>query len=109
MTLTSPKGGPPPIDPKSDLPENHTPAMARFKRDESAQKAFAHTVRLAEVKAEDFDTVFYLGGTAPMVKGKHVTGFTNGEEEEVKLTQVVPFRVEDELLQLGAVFEKKAN
>src|SRR5207237_3384094 len=45
----------------------------------------------------------------PLVKGKHVTGFTNGEEEEVKLTHVVPFLVEDELLRLGATFEKKAN
>jgi len=45
----------------------------------------------------------------PLVKGKHVTGFTNGEEEEVKLTKVVPFLVEDELLRLGAIFEKKAN
>src|SRR4029077_16293003 len=45
----------------------------------------------------------------PLVKGKRVTGFTNGEEEAVQLTHVVPFLVEDELLQLGAVFEKKAN
>ena len=45
----------------------------------------------------------------PLVKGKHVTGFTNGEEEEVKLTKVVPFLVEDELLRLGAIFEKVAN
>src|SRR5205085_3421535 len=45
----------------------------------------------------------------PLVKGKHVTGFTNGEEEDVQLTHVVPFLVEDELLRLGAVFEKKAN
>ena len=44
-----------------------------------------------------------------MVKGKHVTGFTNGEEEEVKLTKVVPFLVEDELLRLGAIFEKVRN
>jgi putative intracellular protease/amidase len=43
------------------------------------------------------------------VKGKHVTGFTNGEEEEVRLTKVVPFLVEHELLRLGAVFEKMAN
>ena len=42
----------------------------------------------------------------PLVKGKHVTGFTNGEEEEMKLTKVVPFLVEDELLRLGAIFEK---
>ena len=45
----------------------------------------------------------------PLVKGKHVTGFTDGEEEEVKLTHVVPFLVEDELLRLAAIFEKKAN
>ena len=152
LTLASPKGGQPPIDPKSDLPENQTPAMARFKKDESAQEAFAHTMRLVDVKAEDFDTVFYSGGHGPMwdlaedpvsiallesfynsvkpialvchspgvlrhvkykgeplVKGKHVTGFTNGEEEEVKLTKVVPFLVEDELLRLGGIFEKKEN
>jgi putative intracellular protease/amidase len=41
----------------------------------------------------------------PLVKGKQVTGFTNGEEEEVKLTHVVPFLVEDELLRLGAVWQ----
>jgi putative intracellular protease/amidase len=46
---------------------------------------------------------------APLVKGKHVTGFTNGEEEEVQLTHVVPFLVEDELLRLGAIFEKVRN
>jgi putative intracellular protease/amidase len=152
LTLASPKGGQPPIDPKSDRPENQTPAQARFKKDAEAQKAFANTVRLASVKSEDFDTVFYPGGHGPMwdlaedpvsiallesfynsgkpialvchspgvlrhvmykgeplVKGKHVTGFTNGEEEEVKLTKVVPFLVEDEMLRLGAIFEKKAD
>jgi len=46
---------------------------------------------------------------APLVKGKRVTGFTNGEEEEVQLTKVVPFLVEDELIGLGAIFEKVAN
>jgi putative intracellular protease/amidase len=40
------------------------------------------------------------------VNGKHVAGFTNGEEEEVQLTRVVPFLVEDELMRLGAIFEK---
>jgi putative intracellular protease/amidase len=45
----------------------------------------------------------------PLVKGKRVSGFTNGEEEEVQLTKIVPFLVEDELLRLGAVFEKVAN
>jgi putative intracellular protease/amidase len=109
-------------------------------------------VKLAEVKAEDFDSVFYVGGHgpmwdlaesptsiallesfydsgkpialvchspgvlrhvtyqgAPLVKGKRVTGFTNGEEEEVQLTKVVPFLVEDELMRLGAIFEKLAD
>src|SRR5450432_2762515 len=152
LTLASPKGGQPPLDPKSDLPENQTPAMSRFKKDSSAQKALANTVKLSSVKSEDFDTVFYPGGHgpmwdlaedpvsiallesfynsgkpialvchspgvlrhvtyqgAPLVKGKHVAGFTNGEEEEMQLTKVVPFLVEDELLRLGAIFEKKAN
>jgi len=45
----------------------------------------------------------------PLVKGKHVTGFTDGEEDEVRLTKVVPFLVEDELLRLGAIYEKKRN
>ncbi|WP_198137704.1 hypothetical protein [Terriglobus sp. TAA 43] len=45
----------------------------------------------------------------PLVKGKQVTGFTNGEEEEVQLTKVVAFLAEDELLRLGAIFEKKKN
>lgn len=66
LTLASPKGGHPPIDPKSDRPENQTAAQARFKKDEAAQKAFANTVRLADVKSEDFDTVFYPGGHGPM-------------------------------------------
>jgi putative intracellular protease/amidase len=44
-----------------------------------------------------------------LVQGKEVTGFTNGEEEEVGLTKVVPFLVEDEMSKLGAIFSKKAN
>jgi len=66
LTLASPKGGQPPIDPKSDLPENQTPAMTRFKQDQAAQKALARTVRLADMKAEDFDTIFYVGGHGPL-------------------------------------------
>src|SRR6202046_5537591 len=54
LTLASPKGGQPPIDPKSDLPENQTPAMKRYKQDKEAQKAFANTVKLSDVRAEDF-------------------------------------------------------
>src|SRR5258705_8886273 len=66
LTLASPKGGQPPVDPKSDLPENQTAAMARFKQDPTAQRALASTVKLADMKAEDFDTVFYVGGHGPM-------------------------------------------
>src|SRR5205085_7202240 len=49
LTLASPKGGQPPVDPESDLPEKQTPAMARFKRDPAAQAALASTVELATV------------------------------------------------------------
>ena len=48
LTLASPKGGQPPIDPKSDLPENQTPAMARFKKAPEAQNVLAHTLKLRE-------------------------------------------------------------
>ena len=65
LTLASPKGGQPPVDPKSDLPENQTTAMARFKQEPTAQKARASTVKLADMKAEDFDTVFMWAGTVP--------------------------------------------
>jgi putative intracellular protease/amidase len=152
LTLASPKGGQPPLDPKSDLAASQTPAMTRFKKDERAQKELAQTVKLADVKAADFDTVFYVGGHGPMwdlaespvsialleafynsgkpialvchspgvlrhvtykgeplVKDKRVTGFTNGEEEEMELTHVVPFLVEDELMRLCAVFAKRKD
>ena len=66
LTLSSPKGGQPPLDPKSDMPENQTPAMARFKKDATAQEALANTVKLADMKSQDFDTVFYPGGHGPM-------------------------------------------
>jgi putative intracellular protease/amidase len=66
LTLASPKGGQPPIDPKSDLPENQTDAMARFKQDETAKQALAHTAPLSEIREEDFDTIFYVGGHGPM-------------------------------------------
>ena len=66
LTLASPKGGQPPVDPKSDLPENQTPAMARFKKDERAQKELSKTVKLDTIKSEDYDTAFYPGGHGPM-------------------------------------------
>jgi len=149
ITLASPKGGQPPIDPKSDLPENQTPAMTRFKKDVKAQAQLSQTLKLADLKSEGFDTIFYVGGHgpmwdlvdnpdsialiesfynsgkpvaavchapgvlhrvtyngAPLVKGKRVTGFTNGEEAAVQLTHVVPFLVEDELKRVGGLYEK---
>jgi putative intracellular protease/amidase len=136
ITLASPKGGRPPLDPKSNEPSFQTDITRRFGKDAEANAQLDRTVRLDSVKAEDFDTVFYPGGHGPMwdlaedqnsikllesflgagktfalvchssgalrhvktpdgkplVEGKTVTGFTNGEEEEVGLTKVVPFR-----------------
>src|SRR5271156_6672124 len=66
VTLASPKGGQPPIDPISDSPGNQTPAQARFKKDKAAQQDLASTKKLADVRAEDYDTVFYPGGHGPM-------------------------------------------
>jgi putative intracellular protease/amidase len=152
VTIASPKGGQPPLDPVSDTPEGQTDATQRFKKDLKAQAALANTVRLETVKASDYDAVFYPGGHGPMwdltedansialieafynagkpvaavchapgvfhrvkiqgqpiVKGKRVTGFTNGEEEAVHLTKVVPFLVEDELKRLGGRYEKAAD
>ena len=152
ITVASPKGGQPPIDPKSDEPANQTDSMTRFKGDKATQAVLANTVKLSDMRASDFDTVFYSGGHgpmwdlaedpvsialieafynankpvaavchapgvlrhatykgAPLVRGKRVTGFTNEEEEEVQLTKVVPFLVEDELKRLGGLFEKVAN
>lgn len=150
VVLASPAGGQPPLDPKSDLPEFQTAMTDRFKADKQAQQALASTIRLEEVKHEDFDTVFYPGGHGPLwdlaesktsidlienfwqsdkpvgfvchapgalrhvkgshglplIKGRRVTGFTNGEEAAVQLTDVVPFLIEDEFIALGADYQK---
>ncbi|WP_250464928.1 type 1 glutamine amidotransferase domain-containing protein [Microbulbifer litoralis] len=66
ITLVSPKGGQPPLDPKSDDPDAQTDATRRFRDDREAQQALANTERLADVKAEDFDGVFYPGGHGPL-------------------------------------------
>ena len=150
VVLASPKGGQPPLDPKSNEPSFQTELTHRFEADAAANAQLASTVLLDSVKQEDYDTVFYPGGHGPMwdlaedknsirlleslvaadktfavvchstgalrhvrkpngklfVEGKTVTGFTNGEEEEVGLTKVVPFLVEDEMMNLGATFSK---
>lgn len=66
LTLASPKGGQPPLDPKSDEPGAQTDATQRFKQDPAAQQALAHTVALATIKAADFDAIFYPGGHGPL-------------------------------------------
>ncbi len=66
ITLASPKGGQPPLDPTSDLPKNLTESTKRFRSDKVAQAELANTKKLAEVSAEAFDAVFYPGGHGPM-------------------------------------------
>jgi putative intracellular protease/amidase len=66
ITLVSPAGGQPPLDPKSDDASAQTDATRRFKADDAAQVALAHTGKLADVRAADFDAVFYPGGHGPL-------------------------------------------
>ncbi|MBE1427433.1 putative intracellular protease/amidase [Desulfomicrobium macestii] len=66
ITLASPKGGRPPLDPTSELPENLTESTKRYSKDEAAQAELADTKKVADVSAEDFDAVFYPGGHGPM-------------------------------------------
>ncbi|MDB4292616.1 type 1 glutamine amidotransferase domain-containing protein [Maribacter sp.] len=153
ITLATPKGGKAPIDPSSDTPDNQTEDTERFKKDEAAQKKINETHKLTDVRAQDYDAVFYPGGHGPLwdlandktsiqlietcnkqqkpiafvchapaalknvknadgdvlVKGKMVTGFTNTEEEAVQLTDVVPFLVEDMLIENGGIYSKKGD
>jgi len=66
VTLASPKGGRPPLDPKSNEPQFQTDATHRFEADSAAMAQLASTVTLADVSAADFDTVFYPGGHGPL-------------------------------------------
>lgn len=66
VTLASPKGGQPPLDPKSNEPDAQTDATRRFYADDAAQNALANTLRLDTLKANDFDAVFYPGGHGPL-------------------------------------------
>jgi putative intracellular protease/amidase len=153
VTIASPKGGQPPIDPKSDAPDAQTKDTIRFKNDAELQQQLANTKKLSEVKADEYDAVFFPGGHGPLwdlatdqhsialieaflaaqkpvaavchapsvllhakgangeplVKGKRVTGFTNSEEEAVKLKDVVPFLLEDELKAKGGIYSKKED
>ncbi|SFD36879.1 type 1 glutamine amidotransferase domain-containing protein [Collimonas sp. OK412] len=66
LTLASPKGGQPPLDPKSDEPDAQTEATERFRKDTAAQAALASTIKLSAAQASDYDAVFYPGGHGPL-------------------------------------------
>jgi putative intracellular protease/amidase len=150
ITIASPKGGQPPVDPKSEAEDAQTADTKRFYKDPIAIDLVAHSLKLSTINQEDYDAVFYPGGYGPLwdlatdensinliegfynhqkpiafvchspaalvnvkakngeplVKGKQLTGFSNTEEEELKLTKVVPFLLEDELIKNGAHYSK---
>ncbi len=150
ITIASPKGGQPPVDPKSELTDAQTDATQRFYKDNLLIDKVAHSFKLQAIKQEDYDAVFYPGGHGPLwdlandktsiklieefynhqkpisfvchapaalvnvkaengeplVKGKQLTGFSNTEEEGAKLTNIVPFLLEDELKKNGAHYSK---
>ena len=66
ITLASPKGGQPPLDPSSDADDAQTDATKRFKSDDAAQKELANTEVLSSVSADGFDAIFYPGGHGPL-------------------------------------------
>ncbi|MFC3695617.1 type 1 glutamine amidotransferase domain-containing protein [Chenggangzhangella methanolivorans] len=66
IILASPKGGQPPLDPKSNEPDFQTDATRRFEADADAKAALASTVRLDSVSHDGFDAVFYPGGHGPL-------------------------------------------
>ncbi|MGB6102604.1 MAG: type 1 glutamine amidotransferase domain-containing protein [Pusillimonas sp.] len=66
VTLASPQGGQPPLDPKSSEPEAQTGATRRFDSDTQARQALASTKRLSDVDEADFDAVFFPGGHGPL-------------------------------------------
>lgn len=150
ITIASPLGGQPPVDPSSEAIEAQTPSTERFYKDFEAIDKVAYSHKLSEINAANYDAVFYPGGHGPLwdlandetsikliqefyntqkpiafvchapaalvnvkaendeplVKNKNVTGFSNTEEEAVKLTDVVPFLIEDEFKKLGANYSK---
>ena len=150
LTLASPAGGQPPLDPKSSQPDAQTDATRRFDSDSAAQATLASTHKLKDMDVAQFDAVFYPGGhgplwdlchdsdsitlienflaaqkpvaavchapavflnvtsanSEPLVMGKKVTGFTNSEEIAVGLADVVPYLLEDRLVELGGDFSR---
>ena len=153
VTLASPLGGQPPLDPKSAEADFQTDATRRFEQDKASQAVLANTQKLNLIDINKYAAVFYPGGHGPMwdlttntdsialisafinqnkpvavvchatavllnvkdengtaiVKGRKIAGFTNSEEEAVQLTNIVPFLLEDELIKLGANYQKGAD
>ncbi|WP_295676605.1 type 1 glutamine amidotransferase domain-containing protein [uncultured Mucilaginibacter sp.] len=66
LTIASPGGGQPPIDPKSEAPDAQTPATKRFNMDQDLKDKLSHTVKLSGVSQADYDAVFYPGGHGPL-------------------------------------------
>ncbi len=66
ITLASPKGGQPPIDPSSEASESQTPATERFNGDKETQDLLSKTLKLDAVNQSDYDAVFYPGGHGPL-------------------------------------------
>jgi putative intracellular protease/amidase len=66
ITLASPKGGQPPMDPNSDTADFQTDATERFKKDAAAQAELANTLKLSDINPDDYDAVFYPGGHGPL-------------------------------------------
>ncbi|MEP7163132.1 MAG: type 1 glutamine amidotransferase domain-containing protein [Ferruginibacter sp.] len=153
ITLASPKGGQPPIDPKSEDENSQTHFTRRFATDVMLKEKLSSTHKLSEMIADYYDGVFYPGGHGPLwdlttdensigliqafndkqkpiafvchapaallntqiqngdplVKDKEVTGFSNNEEASIKLTDTVPFLLEDSLIKLGARYTKSTS
>lgn len=66
ITIASPKGGQPPIDPKSEAADASTPATERYNKDSALKEKLGHTHKLSDIKQADYDAVFYPGGHGPL-------------------------------------------
>ncbi len=150
VTLASPQGGNPPIDPKSELPDFQTASTQRFSADQRTKELLSKTIKLEAVNHLDYDAIFYSGGYGPLwdladdsisimliesfyksdkpvasvchapaifkntkdekgnslVQGKQVTAYSNSEEAAVNFTDIVPFSVEDMLVENGGIYSK---
>lgn len=150
VVIAAPKAGEPPVDPRSQEPENLTEATERFQQDTTARAMLSNPVPIDQIKVKDTDALFFPGGHGPMwdlansdaaaklveafyaqgkvigavchgpaalikaqtpqgesiLKGKKLTAFTNAEEQAVQLDQVVPFKLENRLKELGGDFSQ---